>query len=126
MLRWAKTGQLIAALNMNTKLSIQKYLKQYNKSYLWFLSNSSKEKKYDYFIYSSHVHSRQKILFLQVVQAGDDFVHVSWLEPLGLNTGCDHENALRQYANTAVSSHNGVRWAPHEATGTSNAMDFWM
>ncbi|XP_053380167.1 pappalysin-1-like [Mercenaria mercenaria] len=57
----------------------------------------------------------------KVIQADTDSVHLNWLRPLGLDRGCDLENALHQYAYTATASHSGVRWSPSEATGFPDA-----
>ncbi|XP_060564363.1 LOW QUALITY PROTEIN: pappalysin-2-like [Ruditapes philippinarum] len=57
----------------------------------------------------------------RVIEADIDSVHLAWLKPLGLDNGCDTENALHQYANTASSSHSGIRWSPNEATGFPDA-----
>ncbi|WAR31070.1 PAPP1-like protein [Mya arenaria] len=57
----------------------------------------------------------------KVLSAGDGSVQLVWLEPLGLGTGCDVTDALHQYAVSATSSHTGVRWEPHQATGFPDA-----
>ena len=64
---------------------------------------ASKTKKY-YFLF-------------QVVETDVTSVKIVWLEPLGTDASCDSDDAFYQYAETATSSHNGVRWSPNEATG---------
>ena len=60
-------------------------------------------------------------LLFKVISTSSDSVTFVWLEPLGLDRSCDTQNAFRQYADVATSSHNGVRWSPQEATGIQSA-----
>ena len=64
------------------------------------------------------VHLIRIIFFVfQVISASADSVTIVWLEPLGLDRSCDSHNAFHQFADTATSSHSGVRWSPQQATG---------
>ena len=58
-----------------------------------------------------------KLSYTQIIFVNDTSVHIAWLTPLGSDPGCDGNDALHQYAASARSSHHGVRWSPHQATG---------
>ncbi|KAH3797262.1 pappalysin-1-like [Dreissena polymorpha] len=57
----------------------------------------------------------------KIIFVNDTSVHIAWLTPLGSDPGCDGNDALHQYAASARSSHHGVRWSPHQATGLPDA-----